>query len=49
MSYKDKIEAVVEEGMNKLAIKMVKKSVHSTCAWSIHQPKMPEEAKQLKK
>ena len=49
MNYTEKMEAVVEEGLNKLALKMVKKSVHSTCAWSIHQPKMPEEAKQLKK
>lgn len=48
MNYKDKMGAALEKGMNQMALKMVKKSVHSTCAWSIHQPKMPQEAKQFK-
>lgn len=40
---------VVEKGMNTLALKLVKKSVHSTCIWAVHQPKLPEEVKRIMK
>ncbi len=48
MNGKSRIEELVSRGMNLLALGMVKKSVHSTCVWSVHQPKLPEEAKKLK-
>ena len=49
MDSKRRIEEVVSRGTNSLALRMVKKSVHSTCVWAVHQPKLPEEAKQLKR
>ncbi len=49
MKGKGRIEEILSKGVNSLALKMVKRSVHSTCVWSVHQPKLPEEAKQLKR
>lgn len=38
---------VFENGINKVALNLVKRSANSACVWSIHQPEFPEEAKRF--
>ncbi len=40
-----KARELVEKNMNKVALKMAEKSLESTCAWIIHQPKLSKEVK----
>lgn len=44
-----KVEETWNKSMNRLAVKMVERSANSACAWIIHQPEFPAEAKQFKK
>lgn len=44
-----KVEETISNSMNRLAVKMVERSANSACAWAVHQPEFPAEAKQFKK
>lgn len=44
-----KVVKKLTEQMNALAIKAAIRNANSTCAWLDHQPKVPVEAKRLRK
>lgn len=48
MSCIRKMEETISNTMNELAVKLVKQSANSACAWTVHQPEFPAEAKQFK-
>lgn len=46
---KDSKWKLIENGINVLAYKMVKKSLQSTCIWAVYQPELPEKIKKIVK
>lgn len=44
-----KVEETLSSSVNRLAVKLVEHSANSACAWAIHQPEFPSEAKRFKK
>ncbi len=43
-----KMEDAIHNTVNELAVKLVKRSANTACAWTVHQPEFPAEAKQFK-
>lgn len=49
MKFKSFLMKHIVSFVNVLALLMVINNVNSTCAWVMHQPKLPKEAEKFKK